>query len=43
MKTIDVSRLWEGIPAYHILSVLGESIAYREGTRFWEIQKNGIG
>jgi len=39
MKTINVSRLWEGIPAYYVLSVLGAHINLPSDRRLWEIQK----
>jgi len=39
MRTINVSRLWEGIPAYYVLSVLGAHINLPGDRRLWEIQK----
>ena len=37
MKTINVSRLWEGIPAYYILSILGRELSPLQ--RHMEIQE----
>jgi len=38
MRTINVSRLWGGIPAYYVLSVLGTHINLPGDRRLWEIQ-----